>query len=165
LFTYLHLMRLKDVKTERQCRVILYQINLEEDFICQGCNNNVFYIAKNFDKVCKKCKKRRSVTKDTIFENLRFGLLTAFKIILNYQTEYKNPTIYFSNKYGISYKTAYSFTLKLHFKKEYMENLLKSNYLTEKQLLKEIKDVENLNSVTSNELRKLEKLNKSLGYE
>jgi len=157
-------MRLENVKTERQCRVILYQINPEEDFICKGCNNNEFYVSKNFEKVCKKCKKRRSVTKDTIFENLRFGLLTAFKIIVASHIGNPKPTIYFSKKYGISYKTAYNFLSKIRGEKKNLEKLLKKDYLTEKQLLKELKDNENLNSVTSNELRKLKKLGKSLGY-
>jgi len=159
-------MKIGNVKTEKQCRVILYQINPEEDFICKGCNYNEFYVSKNFDKVCKKCKKRKSVTKDTIFENLRFGLLTAFEILVASQNDKykKNPTIFFSKKYGISYKTTYYFLLKILCEKEYLNKLLKRNYLTEKQLLKKIKSIENPDSVTSNELRKLKKLGKSLGY-
>ena len=61
---------------------------------CDSCGNIEFYrgvdFMESFVKVCKTCKKKISPKKNTLFENVRFGLVTAFHIYIESKLNIKD---------------------------------------------------------------------------
>ena len=79
------------------------------------CIRDRFYTTiKNFEKSCKKCKTRYKTTYNTLFHNVRFGLLKAFHIYID--VVYKKPqpkASELARKYNLTYKTSYNFKQKV----------------------------------------------------
>ena len=53
---------------------------------CDSCGKTEFYrgadFTESFVKVCKSCKKKINPKKNTLFENVQFGLVTTFHIYI-----------------------------------------------------------------------------------
>ena len=102
-------MKKKDCNTIKRCKNLLSLIN-NNDFKCLSCNSIEFYKGKDFVKICKKCKRKTFVTQNTVFHNVRFGLVKAFKILIDcYDSNYNLKSIEVSKNYNITQKTAYLF--------------------------------------------------------
>ncbi len=74
----------------------------------------ILYYIKNFEKTCKKCKTRYKTTYNTLFHNVRFGLLKAFHIYI--EVVYREPqpkASELARRYNLTYKTAYNFKQKI----------------------------------------------------
>lgn len=125
IFIYLiTLMKYKKFSTDLKCKKALENLNLKQ-FSCSSCGGNTFYKAKNLDKVCMTCKKRTSPTKDTIFENVRFGIVKAFEFaIYCHSNNYEKSSIELATKFGLTQKTAWHFKNKLVNNKYQIENLI-----------------------------------------
>jgi hypothetical protein len=82
---------------------------------CVKCGNEEFYTTiKNFEKACKKCKTRYKTTYNTLFHNVRFGLLKAFHIYIDVVYEEPQPKASeLARRYDLTYKTAYNFKQKV----------------------------------------------------
>ena len=86
---------------------------------CDSCGNEEFYqgsdFIKTYIKICKSCKMKISPKKNTLFENVRFGLVTAFHIYLETKlnTE-KIRSVDISERYNITQKTAWEFLNKIN---------------------------------------------------
>ena len=82
---------------------------------CVNCGNEEFYtIIKNFEKTCKKCKTRYKTTYNTLFHNVRFGLLKAFHIYIEIVYEKPQPKASeLAKRHNLTYKTAYNFKQKV----------------------------------------------------
>lgn len=82
---------------------------------CIKCGNEEFYTTiKNFEKSCKKCKTRYKTTYNTLFHNVRFGLLKAFHIYIDVVYEEPQPKASeLARRYDLTYKTAYNFKQKV----------------------------------------------------
>jgi hypothetical protein len=111
---------------------------------CVKCGNIEFYITiKNFEKACKKCKTRYKITYNTLFHNVRFGLLKAFHIYI--ELVYEEPQAKASElarRHNLTYKTAYNFKQKviMDFGFIELESYLKKNKLSnEEKLLRHFK--------------------------
>ncbi len=116
-------MKKAKITSELKCFKILNSISNE--FICENCKNETYYKNEiNFCKVCKKCKKKHSVTKCKIFENVRFGLVKAFNIVYDIETskEYIS-SIQISKKYEITQKTAWKFIQKINSNKHFVKRI------------------------------------------
>lgn len=85
---------------------------------CDSCGNEEFYqgsdFMKTYIKICKSCKKKISPKKNTLFENVRFGLVTAFHIYIETKlnTE-KISSVDIADRYNITQKTAWEFLNKI----------------------------------------------------
>lgn len=112
-----------------------------EAFICGSCGGSNFYKAKNLDKVCMDCKKRKSPTKDTIFENVRFGLVKAFSIMaFCYDNNFNVSSTELAVKFKITQKTAWHFKNKLVNNKNEVESIMNENVIHEAKSVSILED-------------------------
>jgi hypothetical protein len=86
---------------------------------CDSCGNEEFYqgsdFMKTYIKICKSCKKKISPKKNTLFENVRFGLLTAFHIYIEAKLNAnKISSVIIADRYNITQKTAWEFLNKIN---------------------------------------------------
>ena len=116
---------------------------------CIKCGNEKFYTTiKNFEKACKKCKTRYKTTYNTLFHNIRFGLLKAFHIYIEVVYEKPQPKASeLARRHNLTYKTAYNFKQKVikDFSFMNLENYLKKNKLSnEEKLMRFIEEMKNV---------------------
>ncbi len=108
------------------CQRALYQIGIDEKFECYRCGNKQHYLnRKDYSKMCTMCKSKTMVTRDTIFHNLRFGLLKGFKIMDEMEkSDYKLSSVFISRKFGITQSTSWKFLNKVKKNKDFVSGLL-----------------------------------------
>jgi hypothetical protein len=116
---------------------------------CVKCGNEEFYTTiKNFEKSCKKCKTRYKTTHNTLFHNVRFGLLKAFHIYIDVVYEEPQPKASeLARSYNLTYKTAYNFKQKVIVDFGFMKlkSYLRKNKLSnEEKMMRYYKDIKNL---------------------
>lgn len=109
--------------TTLKCKKRLQLIS-DKNFTCFKCSCEECYAGVECERICRKCKSKISITKNTIFENLRFGLVNAFKIAFEYySSDYNLTSLHVANKYGITQKTAWHYLKKIKANKSYIEQL------------------------------------------
>ena len=116
---------------------------------CIKCGNEKFYTTiKNFEKACKKCKTRYKTTYNTLFHNVRFGLLKAFHIYIEVVYEKPQPKASeLARRHNLTYKTAYNCKQKVinDFGFMNLENYLKKNKLSnEEKLMRFFEEMKNV---------------------
>jgi len=116
---------------------------------CLKCGNEEFYTTiKNFEKSCKKCKTRYKTTYNTLFHNVRFGILKAFHIYIEVVYEEPQPKASeLAKRHNLTYKTAYNFKQKIikDFGFMNLESYLKKNQLSnEEKLIKLFEKMKNV---------------------
>ena len=127
----------KKFNTVEKCKKHLF-INNSEKFICHKCNGVDFYNGFEFAKICKSCKSKTYITQNTIFHNVRFGLIKAFEITIDcYNSNYNLKCIEVSKNYNITQKTAWVFLNKIRNNKEFIDVLFA--HKTKSQLTNEEK--------------------------
>ena len=98
---------------KENCLMFLYGLH-KELLNCVDCNKAEFYHSKEYVRVCSICKKKYSPTYNTVFHNVRFGIVCAFQIYIYITySRTKVTSVEVSKKYGITQKTAWSFMKKL----------------------------------------------------
>ena len=106
---------------------------------CVKCGFIEFYTTiKNYEKACKKCKTRYKTTYNTLFHNVRFGLLKAFHIYIEVVYEKPQPKASeLAKRHNLTYKTAYNFKQKVikDFGFMNLESYLKKNKLSNDEKL------------------------------
>jgi hypothetical protein len=114
--------------------LLIYEVNT-----CVKCDNEEFYTTiKNFEKACKKCKTKYKTTYNTLFHNVRFGLLKAFHIYIEVVYEKPEPKASeLAKRHNLTYKTAYNFKQKVikDFGFMNLESYLKKNKLSDEEKL------------------------------
>lgn len=127
----------KKFNTVEKCKKHLFNNNSEK-FICHKCNGIIFYNGFEFAKICKSCKSKTYITQNTIFHNVRFGIVKAFEIAIDYHnSNYTLKCIEVSKNYDITQKTAWYFLDKIRNNKEFIEVLFANK--TKSQLTNEEK--------------------------
>lgn len=110
--------RLKSIfYNEENCLKFLLVNNQIEK--CDSCRNEEFYqgsdFMKTYIKICKTCKKKISPKKNTLFENVRFGLVIAFHIYIDAKLNIeKIRSVEIADRYNITQKTAWEFLNKIN---------------------------------------------------
>lgn len=121
-------------------------------FECEKCKaiEGGFFLNPNYEKICTSCKKIHSTTKNTIFENVRFGIVKAMNIVYDIHTsnEYLS-SITISKKYGITQKTAWNFIQKINSNKKYIFDLMNVEIQTKRSILVNYKGERQLYKVIS----------------
>ncbi len=85
---------------------------------CDSCEGKDFYRVTDFENtfkiICKTCKKKISPTKNTLFDNVRFGLVKAFHIYIEVTLNEKDfSSVEIAFRYNITQKTAWKFLKKI----------------------------------------------------
>jgi hypothetical protein len=116
---------------------------------CVKCGFIEFYTTiKNYEKACKKCKTRYKTTYNTLFHNVRFGLLKAFHIYIEIVYEEPKPKASeLAIRHNLTYKTAYNFKQKVITEFGFMEleSYLRKNKLSnEEKLIRFFEEMKNV---------------------
>ena len=116
---------------------------------CVKCDNKKFYTSiEKFEKTCKNCKTRYKITFNTLFHNVRFGLLKAFHIYIEVVYEKPQPKASeLARRHNLTYKTAYNFKQKVikDFSTINLDTYLKKNRLNdEEKLFKYFEEMKNV---------------------
>ena len=124
----------KSFSSIEKCYLPLLNYEVET---CVKCGNEEFYTTiKNFEKSCKKCKTRYKTIYNTLFHNVRFGLLKAFHIYIDVVYEEPQPKASeLAKKYNLTYKTSYNFKQKVMKDNGFMDLdvYLKKNRINEEE--------------------------------
>lgn len=101
---------------DEKCKDYLAHIKWSEGFQCSKCNHTACWRKKNdpYVRVCKSCRHIESVTANTLFHKVKFGLRKAFMILFDMSTSTKgcsSPVL--ARKYGINQKSAWLFMSKV----------------------------------------------------
>lgn len=101
-------------KTDDDCKEYLAEIVFSDGFKCIKCGHNKSQIRKNHSRTCNKCSHTQSVTSNTLFHKVKFGLRKAFYICFEMSTTTKSfSASYMAVRYGISENTARLFMHKV----------------------------------------------------
>ncbi len=128
-------------ETPLKCKIILniFSDLIDTNFLnpkifnCYNCESNEYYDGKEFEKICKVCKARISVTRNTMFHNVRFGIVKAFVIADEYhKSNYSLTSAYLSKKHSISQKTIINYLKKINKNQKYISEVFNT---TNKALL------------------------------
>lgn len=146
----MHLKK-SNINTKEKCFRVLYSMD-NNIFECKKCQSKEggFFLNDNYEKICSSCKKKYSVTKNTIFENVRFGIVKAMNIVYDLHTskEYLS-SITISKNYGITQKTAWIFIQKINSNKKYIQSLMSVEIQTKTSILANYKGERQLYNVIS----------------
>ena len=104
----------KEFDSNETCKEYLSKIKEKQGFKCDNCGYDKCYNAKDYCRVCQKCKHRESPTAGTIFHSLKFGLKKAFYITFEMTTTSKGmSSVQIGKRYGIRQSTAWYFMHKV----------------------------------------------------
>jgi len=102
-------------KTEEDCLQYIAETKWAQGYKCLNCGC-IKYIkgSKLFNRRCLKCKKDESPTAGTMFDKVKFSLLTAFHIVFKVVTKKKGmSTLELSREFELRQKTCWAFKWKI----------------------------------------------------
>lgn len=98
---------MKNSKSELLTKKILFVTFFNESKVCYKCEMDDFYINSDYFLICKNCKSKQTVYRNTFFHNNKIGLTKTIEISIEYYlSNFKLTTVYVSKKYKISQKSA-----------------------------------------------------------
>ncbi len=101
-------------KTDDNCKEYLSQIKWKEGYKCIKCGHSASQIRKNFSRTCNKCSHTESVSANTLFHKVKFGLRKAFFICFEMATTTKSLSAsYMAVRYTVTERTARLFMHKV----------------------------------------------------
>ena len=106
----------KRLKTDEDCYKLLSKIKWPgRQFICAKCGNTTYHKGRSpYSRRCNRCKYDESVTAGTMFNKLKFPILTAFKIVYRMATTYTgNSSKALAEEFGIQKNTCLAFKHKI----------------------------------------------------
>ena len=106
----------KHLKTDEDCYKLLSKIKWPgRQFICAKCGNTTYHKGRSlYSRRCNRCKYDESVTAGTMFNKLKFPILTAFKIVYRMATtDTGNSSKALAEEFGIQKNTCLAFKHKI----------------------------------------------------
>ena len=105
----------EEFSTEEKCKMYLEKFKWGDGFHCPVCNHDQYYPGhKPFTRQCKNCRRIDSVTANTLFHKVKFGLHKAFWIVFEMSSTTKSiSSNMMAKRMGISQKTAWFFMQKV----------------------------------------------------
>ncbi len=102
--------------TSDKCKEYIAHYKWKNGFVCPKCGHTHYWHKKDdpYTKVCKACRHAESVTANTLFHKVKFGLPKAFYILFEMSMTTKScssPVL--ARKYEINQKTAWLFMSKV----------------------------------------------------
>lgn len=100
--------------TDKKCKEYLSEIKWSKGYICRKCKHTENQIRKDYSRTCNICNDTESVTANTLFHKLKFGLRKAFFICFEMATTSKGLSAsQISVRFGIGERTARMFMQKI----------------------------------------------------
>lgn len=100
--------------SDQTCLAYLEKYKHAKKYQCKRCGHDQFWAGPKLGKVCKSCRYNESVTANTLFHKVKFGLRKAFYILFEMSTTTKSvSSIVMAQKYEITQKTAWLFMSKV----------------------------------------------------
>ncbi len=100
--------------TDEKCMEYLSEIKWEDGYVCRKCKHTCSQTRKNYSRTCNLCDDTESVTANTIFHKLKFGLHKAFFICFEMATTSKGfSALQIAQRFGIRENTARMFMQKI----------------------------------------------------
>ena len=100
--------------SDQTCLVYLAEYKHAGEYQCKRCSHDQFWPGKKLARVCKSCRYSESVTANTLFHKVKFGLRKAFHILFEMSTTTKSvSSVVMAQKYEITQKTAWLFMSKV----------------------------------------------------
>ena len=102
-------------KTDEDCQKYIADIKWELGYSCKKCGNTKYIKgSKPYNRRCLKCKKDESPTAGTMFDKVKFSLLTAMNIVFKIATKKKGmSTLELSREFELRQKTCWAFKWKI----------------------------------------------------
>ena len=101
-------------KTDDDCKLYLSGLTFSTGFNCRKCGHTKSQERKNYSRTCNICSDTQSVTSNTLFHKVKFGLRKAFFICFEMSTSTKSLSAsYMSVRYGVAENTARLFMHKV----------------------------------------------------
>ena len=102
-------------KTDDDCQKYIADIKWEQGYRCKKCGSAKYIKgSKPYNRRCLKCKKDESPTAGTMFDKVKFSLLTAMNIVFKIATKKKGmSTLELSREFELRQKTCWSFKWKI----------------------------------------------------
>jgi transposase-like protein len=101
-------------KADKNCKEYLARMKWEGGFSCRRCSNKTYQIRCDFSRTCNRCSHTESVTANTLFHKVKFGIRKAFFICFEMSTSTKSLSAsYMGVRYGVTEKTARLFMHKV----------------------------------------------------
>ena len=102
-------------RDDEDCLIYLSDTKWANGYNCKRCGNNKFSKGKKpQNKRCTKCNYDESPTVGTLFEKLKFPVLTAFHIVFKIATKKKGmSSLELSREFELRQKTCWAFKLKI----------------------------------------------------
>lgn len=103
-------------KSDEDCYEYISNIKWNSNtFVCKRCGNTHYCKGHlPFSRRCTRCKHDESPTAGTMFDKIKFPILTAFRIIFDIcRLETGTSSAMLSEKYGIRQKTIWAFKRKM----------------------------------------------------
>lgn len=110
-------MNLDELATEEACKVYLSELKWKFGFKCIKCENSSYYrLSKNemySSRKCKNCSYIESPTTNTIFANIKFKLVIAFKLYEKVRNNFNIKISELSKVFKIRRQTISNFKKKV----------------------------------------------------
>jgi transposase-like protein len=102
-------------KTDEDCKKYIADIKWEQGYRCKKCGSTKYIKgSKAYNRRCLKCKKDESPTAGTMFDKVKFSLLTAMNIVFKIVTKKKGmSTLELSREFELRQKTCWAFKWKI----------------------------------------------------
>ncbi len=101
-------------KTDENCKEYLAQMKWKEGYSCKKCRNKTSQIRSDYSRTCNRCSHTESVSANTLFHKVKFGIRKAFFICFEMSTSTKSLSAsYMGVRYGVTEKTARLFMHKV----------------------------------------------------
>src|SRR5215210_9476660 len=102
-------------KAEEDCLKYFADIKWEKGFKCRKCGSAKYIKgSKPYNRRCLACKQDESPTACTMFDKVKFSLLTAFNIIFKIVTRKKGmSTLELGREFELRQKTCWAFKWKI----------------------------------------------------
>lgn len=94
-------------KSDEDCKEYLSILKWKEGYICRKCCHKKSQVRKDFSRSCNICSDTESITANTLFHKVKFGLRKAFFICYEMSTTAKSlSAMQMSVRYGVQQNTA-----------------------------------------------------------
>lgn len=101
-------------KTDEDCQLYLAHFKWSGGFKCVKCGHSKSQVRRNHSRTCNICSHTESVTANTLFHKVKFGLRKAFFICFEMATTTKSlSATQVAARFGITEKTARLFMHKV----------------------------------------------------
>lgn len=101
-------------KTDEDCQLYIAHFKWSEGFKCVKCGHSRSQVRRNHSRTCNICSHTESVTANTLFHKVKFGLRKAFFICFEMATTTKSlSATQVGVRFGITEKTARLFMHKV----------------------------------------------------